>query len=92
METTLHLLISGRVQGVWYRESMRQEAQRLGVNGWVRNRRDGAVEAVIQGRDEAVNALLAWSRQGPTAARVESVEVTPADGRFTDFERWPTCE
>lgn len=92
METTLHLLISGRVQGVWYRESMRLEAERLGVNGWVRNRRDGAVEAVVQGQEEAVNALIAWSRQGPTAARVDAVEVTPASGRFTIFERRPTSD
>jgi acylphosphatase len=92
METTLHLLISGRVQGVWYRESMRLEAERLGVTGWVRNRRDGMVEAVVQGEEKAVNALLAWCRQGPPAARVDGVDTAPATGNYTRFERWPTSE
>ncbi len=92
METTLHLLISGRVQGVWYRESMRLEAERLGVTGWVRNRRDGMVEAVVQGEEKAVNALLAWCRQGPPAARVDKVDATPATGNYTRFDRWPTSE
>ena len=71
----LHLRISGSVQGVWFRESMRQEAERLGVAGWVRNRADGTVEAVIQGRDEAVDALLAWAHKGPPLARVKQVAV-----------------
>ncbi len=92
MIITLHLIISGRVQGVWYRESMRLEAERLGVYGWVRNRRDGAVEAVVQGEESAVTTLLTWCRQGPPAARVDGVDATPASGNYTGFERWPTSD
>lgn len=62
---TRHLLIHGRVQGVWYRESLRQEADRQGVTGWVRNLRDGSVEAVVQGEQDRIAALLAWARVGP---------------------------
>ncbi|MDO9225214.1 MAG: acylphosphatase [Pseudomonadota bacterium] len=88
---TRHLAISGRVQGVWFRESMRLEAERLGVTGWVRNARDGVVEAVVQGEERAVAAMIAWSRIGPPAARVDEVIVTPAEGSFTRFERLPTA-
>jgi acylphosphatase len=84
---TQHLLIEGRVQGVWFRESMRREAERLGVTGWVRNTPDGAVEAVVQGSDEAVDALLAWAHRGPPQARVDHVEIGEADGRFSGFEK-----
>ncbi len=87
MDTTLHLVISGRVQGVWYRESMRLEAERLGVAGWVRNRRDGAVEAMVQGEEDKVAALIAWARIGPPAARVDDVVSSPGSGNFTRFER-----
>jgi acylphosphatase len=84
---TQHLRIHGRVQGVWYRESMRQEAQRLGLAGWVRNRPDGSVEAVVQGPDEAVDALIAWARIGPPQARVARIELSATDGRFSGFEK-----
>jgi len=88
---TRHLVISGRVQGVWFRESMRLEAERLGVNGWVRNARDGVVEAVVQGEESAVTAITRWSRKGPLAARVDDVVVTPATGTYTSFERLPSA-
>jgi acylphosphatase len=88
---TRHLVISGHVQGVWYRESMRLEAERLGVAGWVRNRRDGAVEAVAQGEEQAVATLIAWCRKGPPAARVEGIVTTPADGEFATFEKLPSA-
>lgn len=84
---TLHLRITGRVQGVWFRESMRQEADRLGITGWVCNRADGSVEAVIQGVDEAVDALLAWTHKGPPMARVEQVVQRPFQGQYTGFEK-----
>ena len=80
-----HLLIRGRVQGVGFRYSMAHEARRLGLSGWVRNRREGTVEAVIAGEAEALATLLAWTRRGPPAAHVEHVTVTltPADEAAT---------
>ena len=84
---TLRLQIMGRVQGVWFRESMRNEAERLGVTGWVRNLPDGSVEAIIQGSIEAVDALLEWTQTGPPMARVERVIVDEAQGQFNMFER-----
>ena len=84
------LVISGRVQGVWYRESMRQEALRLGVDGWVRNRADGTVEAVICGPPAQVDALLAWARTGPPLARVSDVRCeTYAESVAPGFEKLP---
>jgi acylphosphatase len=84
---TQHLLIQGRVQGVWFRESMRREAKRLGVTGWVRNTPDGAVEAVVQGSAEAVDALIEWARSGPPMARVDGITLTGAAGHYRDFEK-----
>jgi acylphosphatase len=84
---TLHLHILGRVQGVWFRESMRREAERLGVAGWVRNRPDGSVEAVAQGAPEAVDALVAWARIGPPQARVERIVETETEGHYRVFEK-----
>src|SRR3977135_519165 len=63
-----HLVISGGVGGVGFRYSMRDEAEGLGVTGWVRNRRDGTVEAVIDGAPDAVEGILAWARRGPRGA------------------------
>ena len=84
------LVISGRVQGVWYRESMRQEALRLGVDGWVKNRTDGTVEAVICGPSAQVEALLAWTRTGPPLARVSDVRCVAYDGNVAPgFEKLP---
>jgi acylphosphatase len=68
-------LVSGRVQGVWYRESCRREAERLGVGGWVRNRPDGRVELEAEGPRPAVDALLAWAGRGPPSAAVDRVAV-----------------
>jgi acylphosphatase len=84
---TLHLDIEGRVQGVWFRESMRSEAERLGVTGWVRNRPDGSVEAVVQGPDAAVDALVEWAHRGPPRAQVARVVLTEAAGHFRGFEK-----
>ena len=70
---TRHLAIFGRVQGVGYRWSLCAEAKALGLGGWVRNRRDGSVEALICGTPEAVDALTAWAYRGPPSARVERV-------------------
>jgi len=69
------VLLDGRVQGVFFRDATRQRAQQLGVAGWVRNLADGRVEALFEGEAEAVEAALAFAREGPPAARVSSVEV-----------------
>jgi len=73
------LRIHGRVQGVGYRESMRQQANRLGLTGWVRNRRDGTVEALVCGRAEQVDLMVDWAKQGPRYALVERVVATEAE-------------
>jgi acylphosphatase len=83
---TLHLEIHGRVQGVFFRDSMRREAQMQGITGWVRNRSDGSVEAAVQGEAAAVDAIVRWSHQGPRHARVERIEIRPDDGSYDRFE------
>lgn len=84
--TTLHLMIHGRVQGVFYRDSMRREAERLAITGWVRNCVDGTVEAMVQGEAGAVEAIVQWTRSGPPHARVEHVGIEPGDGTYANFE------
>lgn len=70
-----HVVISGRVQGVCFRASTIDEAEAGGVAGWVRNTPDGRVEAMFEGEKSAVEAMIAWCRRGPPAARVNGVEV-----------------
>jgi acylphosphatase len=84
--TTLHLVIHGRVQGVFFRDSMRREAQSLSIAGWVRNCSDGTVEAAVQGESAAVDAIVRWARRGPQRAQVERVDIAPAAGSYTAFE------
>lgn len=88
----LHVRVTGRVQGVYYRASTCTEARRLGVSGWVRNTSDGAVEIEVQGAPDAVAELVAWCHKGPPAARVERVEtrvVEPVPSSGNAFEvRW----
>lgn len=93
METlTKRLLIHGRVQGVGYRESMRREAVKLGLAGWVRNRHDGAVEAVVYGAAGEVKQLIDWARHGPRFAAVSAVEesTTEIPASLQSFEILPT--
>jgi acylphosphatase len=71
----VNAVVSGRVQGVWYREGCRRQAERLGVSGWVRNNPDGSVELEAEGARAAVDALLDWARQGPTRAHVDGVAI-----------------
>jgi acylphosphatase len=89
---TRRLHISGRVQGVGFRYAMRHEAARRGVRGWVRNRADGSVEALLAGDAEAVEALIAWARQGPPGATVTGMQAMPADEDVVaeGFELRPT--
>ena len=72
----------GRVQGVGFRDALRFEAVRFGVTGWVRNRADGSVEALLQGTDEAVKSVIDWARRGPPAARVERLEDREPENGF----------
>ncbi len=82
----LRLVIHGRVQGVFFRQSMLYEAHRLGVAGWVRNRSDGTVEAVVHGTSAAVDALVAWAHRGPQLAHVEQVDIGPDVGEYSGFK------
>lgn len=82
-----HLIITGQVQGVWYRAGMAREAELLGVTGWVRNRSDGSVEAMVAGTPEQVAAIMNWARCGPPAAQVEHVAVEIGSGEFSGFEQ-----
>ena len=90
MTITRHLSISGRVQGVGYRFYMQRKARELGVSGWVRNRRDGTVEAMVQGETGAVETIIAWTRRGPPSAAVADVRIAYGSGEFAGFETLPT--
>ncbi len=83
-----HAIITGKVQGVWFRVETQQAARSHGVNGWVRNRMDGSVEAVFEGDEVDVQATLTWCHQGPPHARVSQVEVAWQDytGEYADFD------
>ena len=73
------VIVHGRVQGVFFRDSTRRQARQRGVSGWVTNRPDGAVEAVFEGDEEPVESLVAFVRKGPRGAQVERVDVTEED-------------
>lgn len=91
MDTTVRVLVSGRVQGVWYRGWTVAEATRLGLNGWVRNLSDGRVEAVFSGAEERVQAMIAACHDGPSAASVRAVEHEPWTEQLTaGFHQRPT--
>jgi acylphosphatase len=80
MQTRLKCVVTGRVQGVFYRASTAERAEDLGLDGWVRNRSDGRVELVIQGAADAVEVMVAWLWQGPQAAEVNAVELQEWEG------------
>ena len=91
---TRQIRVIGRVQGVGFRYALRREAERAGVCGWVRNRSDGSVEALVQGEPQAVAHVVAWARRGPPAARVDALnESEPGPGfaeAYEGFEERPT--
>ena len=80
------LTISGEVQGVGFRYALADEARARNLRGWVRNRRDGSVEAIVAGTEADVEAVIAWARHGPPAARVTCVAVEPAATDSAEFE------
>ena len=84
----VHSIISGRVQGVFFRMETKRAADRLGVLGWVRNRRDGTVEAVFEGDQDRAEAVLEWCKEGPGHAQVSDVKVEWQDyaGEFSGFD------
>ena len=89
-KVTRHLQIFGSVQGVGFRYYMQRKAQELGVSGWVRNRRDGSVEAMVRGSPESVAAMITWAKRGPSSAAVSEVRIAEDDGEYTGFTALPT--
>jgi len=79
-DMTIRVLVSGRVQGVGYRQACREQAQALALSGWVRNLDDGRVELLVQGDEAPVRELIAWLHRGPDLARVDEVDIAPAGG------------
>jgi len=79
MKSNVHVVISGRVQGVWFRATTKEKAEQLGLSGWVRNTPDGCVEAVFEGEETLVNEMIEWCHRGPPLSKVENVEVKKQD-------------
>ena len=84
----IRAVVQGRVQGVFFRAHTQEEAQRLGLTGWVRNRPDGSVETVAEGEGERVEQLISWLHQGPPAARVSGIGISEEEplGDLRSFE------
>jgi acylphosphatase len=83
----VQVIVRGRVKGVFFRAATQREARRLGVTGWVKNRADGCVELVAEGEEDAIKEIISWAHHGPSAARVDSVDVRwrGYTGEFSDF-------
>ena len=83
----VQLIVRGRVTGVYFRASAQREAKRLGLTGWVKNRPDGCVELLAEGDEETVRELMSWAHHGPSAARVDGVDIRwrSYSGKFSDF-------
>jgi acylphosphatase len=89
---TRQIRVKGRVQGVGFRYSLRDEAQRLRLAGWVRNRADGSVEALLQGEAADMDALIAWARRGPRGARVDDLAIEAVESSaLQGFEIRPSA-
>jgi acylphosphatase len=83
----VNLIVRGRVQGVFFEATAQREARRLGLTGWVGNRRDGSIELLVEGEEDTLREIVAWSQKGPSAARVDGVDVRwrSYTGQFHDF-------
>ncbi|MDB5209085.1 MAG: hypothetical protein JWR72_4160 [Flavisolibacter sp.] len=81
---TIHLLIKGKVQGVFYRATAKEKASGLKLSGWIKNTRDGHVEAVASGEEDDLQSFIAWCKKGPPGAQVKSVEITETQEKFTE--------
>jgi acylphosphatase len=88
MQKRIHLFISGRVQGVFFRAETQNQAQRLNLKGWVRNLRDGRVEVLLEGDEDNVNRMIAWCHKGPALSIIEKVDYIEElfKDEFDDFE------
>jgi acylphosphatase len=84
----VQLIIRGRVTGVFFRAATQREARRLGITGWVKNRNDGSIEFVAEGEEDAIKEIIGWAHHGPSAARVEHVDVRwrGYTGEYADFQ------
>jgi acylphosphatase len=87
MIVNVHVIISGRVQGVWFRASTKKMAEQIGLTGWVRNKSDGCVEAVFEGEEQLINKMIEWCHQGSPLSKVKNVEVKNQEptNEFSDF-------
>lgn len=87
MQKRVHIFVSGRVQGVFFRAETKRAAQRYNLSGWVKNLRDGRVEAVFEGDEKNIEQMIAWCHEGPPFAAVEHLEISeePASGEFEGF-------
>jgi acylphosphatase len=83
----VHLFVKGRVQGVVFRAATQREARRLGITGWVKNRNDGTLEIVAEGEEDSIKEIVGWANHGPSAARVDQVDVRwrGYTGEFAEF-------
>jgi acylphosphatase len=88
MKSKIQVLIIGRVQGVWFRASTKQQAEKLGLTGWVRNTSEGNVEAVFEGDDNKLDEMIKWCHKGSSLSKVEKVEIkkqTPPTNAYDEF-------
>ena len=84
----VHIFVSGRVQGIGYRDGVRRKADKLGIFGWVKNLEDGRVEAVFEGEEDKVKEIIEWAKTGPFLAKVDKIDVVSEVflGEFNDFK------
>jgi len=84
----IHVFVSGRVQGIGYRDGVRRKAGKLGIFGWVKNLEDGRVEAIFEGEEGGIEEIVEWVKTGPFLAKVEKIDIVPENfsGEFKDFK------